>query len=116
MIGHYLTDIIWKSRNKYEDASLFICFNVHRNKIADKYIHCTYIYRNFDNFSKGQAKNEMNQVVLFSGRQIYKFYNELVPIPFLKTPFLFPFPHSPFIPHTTIFPFSLHYIPYILDW
>ena len=70
----------------------------------------------FDNFSKGQAKNEMNQVVLFSGRQIYKFYNELVPIPFLKTPFLFPFPHSPFIPHTTIFPFSLHYIPYILDW
>ena len=114
MIGHYLTDIIWKSRNKYEDASLFICFKVHRNKISDKYIHCTYIYRNFDNFSKGQTTNEMNQVVLFSRRQIYKFYNELVPIPFLKAPFLFLFHHYPFIPHNTIFPFSLHYTPYIL--
>ena len=57
MIGHYLTDIIWKSRNKYEDASHFICFKVHRNTISDKYIHCTYIYPNFDNVSKGQTKN-----------------------------------------------------------
>jgi hypothetical protein len=88
-------------QKKYEDASLFICFKVHRNKISDKYIHCTYIYRNFDNFSKGQTKNEMNQVVLFSRRQIYTFYNELVPIPFLKAPFLFLFHHYPFIPHNT---------------
>ena len=73
MIGHYLTDIIWKSRNKYEDASLFICFKVHRNKIADKYIHCTYIYRNFDNFSKGQTKNEMNQSYYFQEGKFIHF-------------------------------------------
>ena len=115
MTGHYLTNIIWKSRNKYEDASLFICFRAHRNTISDKGIHCSYIYRNFENFSKGQTKNEMTQVVLFSRRQIYKFHNELVPIPFLKTPLLFLVHHSLFIPHNTICNVWLHYAPYILD-